>query len=201
MVADFDAETATRAGLLPDERVLWHSRPGAGRLFLSVVPRLIRDVVFLSVIGFSLYAGGWQEATPTSRIACALLVPFLVWLLFINLREGTGARVSHYLLTDRRLILMTPRAWSPRFTVLPRKPSDIEKAHHSFWFDGEPQRGSITNGRATIRVRYEGYMAKSTVNYPEKAYRSRTLRLYAVDDPDQAIAMIVQIRREALHAG
>lgn len=189
------SDQAVRAVLEPGERIRWHGQPGAGRLFLSVVPALIRDVVFLTVLGFGFYAGWGARLTPYYLIAIATYV-FLVWLLFRNVREGTAAGVSHYLVTDRRIILLTPRASPKLFVLLPRLPKDWAERRRTAWLDGRPVVGRIAGGRATIRLRYEAWMSKSINNYPEKAYRSRTIRMYGVTQPDRAIAAIAQLRRD-----
>ncbi len=192
MIAGIDTDAAIRAGLLPDERVLWHSCPGAGRLFLSVVPRLVRDLIFLSVIAFGIYAGGWREADTTARVIIALVVVILIWSLASALREGTSARSTHYLVTDRRILLLAPRGWS--FVILPWMPKDVAERHRLAWLDGAPEHGPVHDGRGTLRIRYQAWMQRSR-NYPDMVYRSRMIRLYAVIDPDKAVEMIAQIRR------
>ena len=194
MAVPIEDEPTVRDALQPGETVLWHSQPGAGRLFLSVVPRLLRDTVFLTLLVFAIYAG-WHQTTAPAQLLCAALVLFLCWLLIRNLHEGAAARVSHYLITDRRLILLTPRAAPKRFVILARMPKDVAERHRANWFKDVPISGQVSGGRATIRVRYEAWMSRSTQNYPEKAYRTRTICLYAVADPERAVEAITRIRR------
>lgn len=186
-------DPAIRAALELGERVLWHSRPGAVRLVLSVAPRLARDMVFLLVIGFACYAG-WRETATVPRLLLVALVLFIVWLLIRNLREATAASVSHYLITDRRIVLLTPRADPKCVVILPRAPTDVAERHRSRWIDGQPLVDRIAGGRATICIRYEHYRPRS-INYPQMVYRSNVVRLYAVTDSVRAIDLIGRLGR------
>lgn len=179
-----------RAVLDPGERVLWQSSPGAGRLFLSVLPLLLRDIAFLLVLGFALYAGG-AEAGLASRALCVALIALFGWLLVRHLRAAFAAGVSHYLITDSRIVLIMPRSNPAPFVILRRMPMDADERHRSRWLKGTPSIGRNTRGRATIRLPYEHYRQRSK-SYPDMAYRTDTVRLHAVTDPDRAVALIGQ---------
>jgi hypothetical protein len=194
MPGGIDSDAAIRAVLAPSEQVLWHSHPGAGRLFVSVVPRLLRNIVFLAVTAFAIYAG-WQETQMPARVLCVLIALLLIYLSIAALREGIAAGVSHYLVTDRRIIRLTPRAGQKLFVILPRVRGDMEKRHSSNCLSGTPTIGRIGAGRATIAIPYDEWRSRSINNYPDKVYRTRTVRMYAVAEPARAVEAIAQMRR------
>jgi hypothetical protein len=188
-----EGNEAFRQVLEPGERLLWHSEPGARGLFLAVLPRMLRDLVFLAFVLAGLYFSPLDHTAPRNLLILALLGLFLLYLLFREVREATASKVSHYLITDRRLIVILPRAWKGNRSVL--RTSDGRR-YDSGGFPilttfGSAKSGRIRGGRATLTVPVSGYVP---VPYQTGAsiegYRTFPLKLIAVADPEAALAAL-----------
>jgi hypothetical protein len=167
-----------------DERVLWRSRPGARALFLSVLPRLIRDLVFLAFVAAALVLAG-RETEVRNLAIVALLVPVLLWSLWRSLREATASQVSCYTITDRRLIISLPRAAPPVQSINLRGGRVKDPALTRIL---AVDRRAIRNGRATIRLKVRGLVngRNSNVRFWMKSW----LKLHGVSGADEAVRLL-----------
>jgi hypothetical protein len=172
-----------RLVLDPEERVLWRSRPGARALFLSVLPRLIRDLVFLAFVATALVLARQTEVRNLAIVA--LLVPILLWSLWRGLREATATPVSYYMITDQRLIISLPRAARAVQSINLRGQRVKDPALTRIL---EVDRRAIRNGRATIRLRIKAFVMgrNSNVRFWMKSW----LKLHGVTEPDEAVRLL-----------
>jgi hypothetical protein len=179
-----------RALLEPGERLLWHSPPGTRGLFLSVLPRLLRDLFFLAVAIAALLLG-WSQTNDSARIVVILLALFLVWSLFGEAREATAARISHYLVTDRRLLVILPRgAEGIRSYPHGRLGTALDSRGRTIAsINGPATHGKLRGGRATVTVPVRGYVTLSR-NAARKGYRSWTVKLRDVAEPGKAVTAL-----------
>src|SRR6478672_5757602 len=186
------APEAFRSELEPDERLLWHSQPGARGLFFSVLPRLLRDLVFLSLVVAAILFG-WERTNDGARAIVILFALFLLYSLFREIRETTAAKISHYLITDRRLIIILPRVWMGNRSILRgQRPSRYDASGlPTLTTAGRATSGKLRSGRATITVPVRGYITvPSHAGGGVEGYRTFTLKLIAVTEPDAALALL-----------
>jgi hypothetical protein len=179
-----------RALLEPGERVLWHSQPGARGLFLSVLPRLLRDLVFLALVVVAILLG-WERTNESARGIVILLALFLLYSLFREVREMTAARVCHYLVTNRRLVVILPRGTEgTRSYPFDRLSTALDSRGRTIAsVSGTASHGKVREGRATVTVPVRGYITVSR-NAARKGYRTWPLRLIAVAEPEKAVAAL-----------
>ena len=188
-----DASETFRQLLEPGERLLWHSQPGARGLFLSVLPRLLRDLVFLALVVAAL-ALAWRGQVAAQNLAIvALLGVVLLYSLFREIREATAARISHYLITDRRLIIILPRMkMGTRSITRGRREEPYDSAGlPALSIAGPAASGRSHEGRATLTVPVRGYVpVPSGTGASVERYRTFPLKLIAVADPEAALAAL-----------
>jgi len=176
----------------PGERLLWHSRPGARGLFLSVLPRLLRDLCFIAIAVTALIFG-WNRSEAGPRMVVVALILFLLWSLFREVREATAAKISLYLITDRRLIVILPRVRMGNRTITraPREGPYDSAGLPALSIAGPATSGRLREGRANLIVPVRGYIP---VPYQTGAnierYRTFPLKLIAVADPEAALAAL-----------
>jgi hypothetical protein len=190
-MAEGDEAEAAFAGLRePGERLLWHSRPGPRGLFISVLPRLLRDLAFLAFAGAAL-ALGWGRTDAGPRIIVIALILFLLWSLFREARDASAAGVSRYLVTDRRLIVIQPRgAEGTRSYPHGRLGAALDSRGRAIAsLHGPATLGKVRNGRATVTVPVRGYVTTSR-NSARKGYRCWAVKLLEVAAPDKAVAAL-----------
>lgn len=172
--------------LEPGERVLWHSQPGAGALFLSVVPRMLRDLVFLAAVLFALLAARPGEIAPWNLALIAGLAALLLWLLYCESREATASAVSHYLITDRRLLSILPRAWDMKVRSVWQSP--VRNGDRTLARIVAVRHGAIRGGRATVRIKLRDFTGGINTNV--RVWGTRRLGLYGVSEPETAVQLL-----------
>lgn len=180
------AEPSFRDALEPGERVLWHSHPGAGALFLSLLPRMLRDLAFLALAVAALLLVRPGEVQPWNLAILFALVIFLSWSLYREWREATASKVSHYLITDRRLVWILPRAEGRKLWSI-WQPSERTE-------DPELARiiavdlGRVRAGRATVRIRLKSFVKGR--NSDVRFWVKTRVRLHGVTEPEKAVQLL-----------
>lgn len=188
------------------ERVVWHGQPGARALFFSELPRL---AVIALLLGLALallllsltapFGVMWEAA-----LLFSLLTALAGWRLHRAWREAKGAAVSHYVITNRRLILILPciaLLKGPLSIQLRR--AGLEDRDDTLFLAGAKRIGRVRDGRSTVHVMAQGVIGGCLFSFRfgwrfASPYSGRSRRLYGFDlidisDPDEVLALLDRV--------
>lgn len=209
MTGDIATDRAIRAALTPDEHVLWHSQPGAMSLFLDTVPRIVRDVICLVLVIAGAILNWNQRADPVAlttyrqtsnsmlamTIGLAVLAAILACVLIGSIRRALSAKISHYVITETRLIFILPRDYRVPYVFRRRGGAENADRTRPILVDAVT-RGEMRGTRATVRFSAVGDFRIQLRYTSVIRYRTMPFKMIAVTDPDAAVALLGKYARQ-----